>query len=161
MTLWNVMYQDWQMECCGKPFRVGDEVAWQLLVDEDERGREWQRELSEIEGPVESAGGGPVVRTGGVTVPWTGHGDWPARLRLKGLLTVERHGGKWPETVGRVRGIRIVEQRFLAGERVRGERWLRDVDVCPRWFGRGEEDGRGFRRDATGALVSLEVPGDE
>ncbi|GAA3081492.1 DUF6578 domain-containing protein [Streptomyces rectiviolaceus] len=30
MALWNVMYDDWQMECCGTPFSVGDEVAWQL-----------------------------------------------------------------------------------------------------------------------------------
>ncbi|MWA10766.1 DUF6578 domain-containing protein [Streptomyces sp. BA2] len=30
MALWNVMYEDWQMECCGTPFSVGDEVAWQL-----------------------------------------------------------------------------------------------------------------------------------
>ncbi|WP_369693106.1 DUF6578 domain-containing protein, partial [Streptomyces luteocolor] len=28
MALWNVMYDDWQMECCGEPFGVGDEVAW-------------------------------------------------------------------------------------------------------------------------------------
>ncbi|MEU6675654.1 DUF6578 domain-containing protein [Streptomyces sp. NPDC046925] len=30
MALWNVMYDDWQMECCGTPFSVGDEVTWQL-----------------------------------------------------------------------------------------------------------------------------------
>ncbi|GAA1919219.1 hypothetical protein GCM10009837_50570 [Streptomyces durmitorensis] len=30
MALWNVLYDDWQMECCGTPFSVGDEVAWQL-----------------------------------------------------------------------------------------------------------------------------------
>ncbi|MFF1375622.1 DUF6578 domain-containing protein [Streptomyces sp. NPDC058308] len=161
MALWNVMYQDWQMECCGKPFRVGDEVAWQLLVDEAGQGREWRSELTEIEGPVESAGGGPVVRLAGVTVPWTGDGSWPPRVRLRGLLSVERHGGKWPETAGLVRGIQIVEQGYLSGERVAGERWLRPVEACPKWFKRAvsteTRKGAEYRRDETGALVSLEV----
>ncbi|MEU7579136.1 DUF6578 domain-containing protein [Streptomyces sp. NPDC041068] len=159
MTLWNVMYQDWQMECCGEPFGVGDEVAWQLLVDEAVCGdAAWTGELAEISGAVESAGGGPVVRTGGVTVPWTGGGrSWPPRAVLTGLLSVERHGGKWPRTVGRVRTVHVVSQGFADGLPVAGERWLRGVPACPKWFEWGEPDGRGYRRDETGVLVSLEV----
>ncbi|MFG2497403.1 DUF6578 domain-containing protein [Streptomyces sp. NPDC048441] len=30
MALLKVMFDDWQMECCGTPFSVGDEVAWSL-----------------------------------------------------------------------------------------------------------------------------------
>lgn len=29
MALWRIKYDDWQMECCGEPFSVGDEVRWQ------------------------------------------------------------------------------------------------------------------------------------
>ncbi|MER7377082.1 DUF6578 domain-containing protein [Streptomyces lanatus] len=31
MAMWQVFYADWQMECCGTPFKVGDEVSWPLL----------------------------------------------------------------------------------------------------------------------------------
>lgn len=33
-----VWYASWQMECCGDPFAVGDEVAWTV---EDEVNDEW------------------------------------------------------------------------------------------------------------------------
>jgi hypothetical protein len=33
-----VFYEDWQMECRGTPFAVGDEVAWKLVAH-DERDR--------------------------------------------------------------------------------------------------------------------------
>ncbi|MET8689629.1 DUF6578 domain-containing protein [Streptomyces sp. NPDC004732] len=159
MTLWNVMYQDWQMECCGKPFRVGEEMTWQLLVDPAVRGPEWAAELSGIEGPVESAGGGPVVCSGGVTVPWQGDGGWPPRALLTGLLSVERHGGKWPPTVGVVRGIQVVGQGFVADSAVPGKRRLRAVDACPKWFERvgRATAGAALRWEETGVLVSLEV----
>ena len=35
MARMRVFYGDWQMECCGTPFHVGDEVGWRLVtVDE-------------------------------------------------------------------------------------------------------------------------------
>ncbi|QES41286.1 hypothetical protein DEJ49_09930 [Streptomyces venezuelae] len=153
------MYQDWQLECCGDPFAVGDEVTWQLLVDTTAPEREWAAELTEIEGPVESAGGGPVVCAGGVTVPWTGSGDWPPRLHLRGLLTVEQHGGKWPRTRGVVRGIQVVGQAYREEHLVPGKRSLRPVDSCPKRFehvGRAAA-GERLRREETGVLVELEV----
>ncbi|MFH8486069.1 DUF6578 domain-containing protein [Streptomyces longisporoflavus] len=117
MALWNVMYDDWQMECCGKPFSVGDEVAWQL-------------------------GGGPQ------------------------LYFVERHGREGPDTVGRVRSIQMVTQGFelRAGtyEPVAGERWLRPVEKCPKWFTNPVDGCReqGRFRSEVGVLVSLEVAED-
>ncbi|WP_432135707.1 MULTISPECIES: DUF6578 domain-containing protein [unclassified Streptomyces] len=30
MGMRQVFYEDWQMECCGRPFAVGDEVGWPL-----------------------------------------------------------------------------------------------------------------------------------
>ncbi|WP_405873469.1 DUF6578 domain-containing protein [Streptomyces sp. NBC_00005] len=37
MGLWHVFYAGWQMECCGTPLAVGDEVSRPLLpADADE-----------------------------------------------------------------------------------------------------------------------------
>ncbi|MET8243326.1 DUF6578 domain-containing protein [Streptomyces sp. NPDC005202] len=40
MGLWRVFYEGWQMECCGRPFSVGEEVGWPLapLDPEDAPG---------------------------------------------------------------------------------------------------------------------------
>ncbi|MGW5540088.1 DUF6578 domain-containing protein [Streptomyces sp. NPDC003998] len=35
-----VLYEDWQMECCGTPFAVGDEVSWPLVAYDAEAVRE-------------------------------------------------------------------------------------------------------------------------
>ncbi|MEV6049471.1 DUF6578 domain-containing protein [Streptomyces sp. NPDC052107] len=35
-----VFYEDWQMECCGTPFAVGDEVSWKLVAYGAEAVRE-------------------------------------------------------------------------------------------------------------------------
>ncbi|MFI1361835.1 DUF6578 domain-containing protein [Streptomyces griseochromogenes] len=36
MPMMKVFYEDWQMECCGRPFSVGDEVGWRLAgLDEE------------------------------------------------------------------------------------------------------------------------------
>ncbi|MGH4027885.1 DUF6578 domain-containing protein [Actinomycetota bacterium Odt1-20B] len=213
MALWHVRYDDWQMECCGTPFSVGDEVAWPLLLAE--RGQlsdpvGWEGELSVVEGLVEKVedfddeadldeesddeeeddeddeddedegdgddddeggdrGWVAVVRDRGLTVCWGADDPLPERVRLTGLLSVERHGAQWPRTVGRVRAIHVVSEGFAEthpGSRtyevVPGERRLRSVDTCPKWFKSHEDqgqvrDGRGYRHDETGVLVELEV----
>ncbi|MFF3410671.1 DUF6578 domain-containing protein [Streptomyces sp. NPDC002742] len=55
MGRWWVFYADWQMECCGTPFSVGDEVSWPLLLGDadDVLGGGWSEELSEIAATVE------------------------------------------------------------------------------------------------------------
>ncbi|WPO74174.1 DUF6578 domain-containing protein [Streptomyces sp. KN37] len=110
-----------------------------------------------------------VVQAHGITVPWNRPAPSPPEpVRLTGLLTVERHGGRWPDTVGRVRAIHIVTQGFAEtaeGSRtyqpVPGERWLRPVESCPKWFQAEERSrttqGPGYRREETGVLVELEV----
>ncbi|MEU7482378.1 DUF6578 domain-containing protein [Streptomyces sp. NPDC042319] len=120
-----VFYEDWEMECCGTPFSVGDRVSWALNPTTD-----------------------PM---------W----DW----------TVNNHGPgpDDPDSVtGLVRSIQLVTEGYRrpAGshtyEPVPGERDLRPVRKCPKWFadGRGgEPDGRPEHRMAeSGVLVELEVP---
>ncbi|MFD3615776.1 DUF6578 domain-containing protein [Streptomyces sp. NPDC058676] len=184
MGLWHVFYPDWQMECCGTPFSLGEEVSWPLLLsDADEvLGGGWHDQLSKIVGPVADIRGEEgavrVVReeTGLLValrqhpvglVPAQEPGEGEARpgdrIRAVGLLTVETHGSAGlPEVRGRVRAIQVVTQGFAdpapgsgAWEPVPGERSLRSVDTCPKWFGGGRS-----RSDA-GAVVTLDVPGTD
>ncbi|MET8471047.1 DUF6578 domain-containing protein [Streptomyces sp. NPDC006422] len=52
MTMWNVWYDDWQMECCGTPFSVGDEVAWPLRPQNGEDPGEFRVETHGDDWPV-------------------------------------------------------------------------------------------------------------
>ncbi|MET7915074.1 DUF6578 domain-containing protein [Streptomyces avermitilis] len=174
MGRWYVYYEDWQMECCGTPFSVGDEVSWPLLLmdADDMLAGDWERELSRIVGSVEAVPDeyGDVFRTlragppGGLGLTAALNADAvddsgpePAEpIRRVGLLTVERHGGKWPETTGRVRAIHLVHQQYaalapgsLTREPVPGTRSLEAMTSCPKWFGEGR----------SGVLVELDVPG--
>ncbi|MER5942737.1 DUF6578 domain-containing protein [Streptomyces sp. NPDC001928] len=182
MGLWHVFYADWQMECCGTPFKVGDEVSWPLLfqTSEDVLGGGWHDQLTRIAGQVEDLAGdlagddeGPVRvlrEENGLVVALHGHpvdsaadeeaGDVRPghRLRLAGLLTAEFHGDAVPVTSGRIRAIQVLEQGFAetspgswTREPVPGERSLRSVRECPKWFADAE----------AGVLVTLEVPGTD
>lgn len=175
MGLWHVIYEDWQMECCGTPFSVGDEVSWPLLLKDADWvfGGGWHDQLSEVAGPVEDVGGVRVVREGtGLTVALAANPDDEEDRRPKpgdhirsvGLLSVERHGATWPEVRGRVRAVQVLSQAYAetapasrTWEPVAGERRLRLVERCPKWFAEGaEEHGRQWRE--AGVVVTLEVP---
>ncbi|MGW0738117.1 DUF6578 domain-containing protein [Streptomyces sp. NPDC002851] len=39
MELLRVEYESWQLECCGKPFAVGDEVTWPITRDPERPDR--------------------------------------------------------------------------------------------------------------------------
>ncbi|NUP17412.1 MAG: hypothetical protein HOZ81_15165 [Streptomyces sp.] len=131
MGLWHVFYESWQMECCGTPFRVGDEVSWplQLRDADDVCGGGWPDRLTESAGRSQ---GRP------------------------GLHTAEFHGDpELPGTRGRVRAIQVVAPVWaemapgaLTRVPVPGERSLRSVRECPKWFADAD----------AGALVTLEVP---
>ncbi|UUA09072.1 MULTISPECIES: DUF6578 domain-containing protein [Streptomyces] len=165
MGLWHVFYADWQMECCGTPFSVGDEVSWPLLLLDpaDVYGGGWHDQLTKVAGPVEHVGGVRVVREeSGLTVALGGQ---PRRAtRSVGLLSVERHGASWPQVTGRVRAVRVLSQGYAEtppGSRswqpVPGERSLRAVERCPKWFADGDaEQGRRWRE--SGVMVALESP---
>ncbi|MFH8405989.1 DUF6578 domain-containing protein [Streptomyces sp. NPDC018019] len=137
-----VFYPDWEMECCGTPFSVGDEIAW-TLVHED-------------------------VAPGDAAV-------WADCLDERGRLRVATRHGPAPEkgsgapvVAGRVRSIQVVMAGYRAGERVPGERWLRPVERCPKWFARrvtaepeaapGAGPGdRSYHRDECGVIVEVAV----
>ncbi|MGX1565330.1 DUF6578 domain-containing protein [Streptomyces sp. NPDC055506] len=163
MGLWHVFYADWQMECCGTPFSVGDEVNWPLLLldADDAYGGGWHDQLTEVAGPVEHVGGVRVVREEtGLTVALGGEPQgW---IRSVGLLSVERHGASWPQVTGRVRAVHVVTQGYAetppgsrSWEPVPGERRLRAVDQCPKWFADDAAE-RGHRRRESGVVVTLE-----
>ncbi|GAA3805531.1 DUF6578 domain-containing protein [Streptomyces phyllanthi] len=182
MGLWRVFYADWQMECCGTPFSVGDEVSWPLLLtdSDDVLGGGWYHELSELSSEVERVSDGGVIRLlraddGLVAAlhedPVDESGPGPDQwIRSVGVLTVERHGARWPETSGRVRAVHLVRQGYAETARgsrdwepVPGERSLEAVEGCPKWFA-DKEDGRtamgaAHRLVTAGVLVDLDVPG--
>ncbi|MFB6845042.1 DUF6578 domain-containing protein [Streptomyces sp. NPDC056373] len=180
MGLWHVYYEDWQMECCGTPFSVGDEVSWPLLlVDPDTvLGGGWHDQLSEVTGSVEDVGGVRTVR-GESGLPVALGADYGAEgglrpepgspTRWAGLLSVERHGAKWPEAGGLVRAVQVLTQTWAetepgsrSYEPVAGKRGLRPVDRCPEWFKETEAeraaDGRARSSRESGVVVTLDVP---
>ncbi|MET9828768.1 DUF6578 domain-containing protein [Streptomyces sp. NPDC006385] len=146
MGLWHVFYADWQMECCGTPFSLGDEVSRPLLLGaaDDMLGGGRHAQLTEIAGPVEDVrGDAGAVRVVRVVRDETG-------------LTAETHGHPdLPEPRGRVRAIQILPQGFAetppgsgTPEPVPRERSLRSSSTCPTWF----PDA------AAGVIVAPEVP---
>ena len=189
MGLWHVFYEDWQMECCGTPFSVGDEVSWPLLLLDPDTvlGGGWRDQLSEVAGPVEDVGGVRMVREEtGLPVALGAGPDAEedrrpkpgSRTRSAGLLSVERHGARWPEAGGRVRAVQVLTQTWAetapgsrSYEPVAGRRGLRAVERCPRWFTETETetetedeptaDGRGRRSRESGVVVTLDVPGTD
>ncbi|MEV5439499.1 DUF6578 domain-containing protein [Streptomyces sp. NPDC052682] len=155
MGLWHVFYEDWQMECCGRSFSVGEEVRWPVLLDDadDVLGGGWDDALTSIAGPA-------VVR---LEVP-AGDGS-----RHAGLLRVERHGDTWPELRGRVRAVQVVIQAYdrtppgsSCWQPVPGQRRLRPVERCPKWFSAPAPEapaaGGERRWSQAGAMATLEVP---
>lgn len=180
MGLWQVFYEGWQMECCGTPFAVLDEVSWPLLLDDADGvlGGGWHDRLTRLVGSVEEVpdAEGDAVRVlreeTGLTVTLGGEPGADARpgdrIRLTGLLTVERHGGAGPKVSGRVRAVQVVTQTYeetAPGSRswhpVPGERRLRSVEHCPKWFTDGAPDERGRRSVEAGVMATLEVPGTD
>ena len=84
-----VWVADWEMQCCGVPFSVGQKVEW-LLSTEDPAGNEW---LDAVLGPDQAArvtasydhhsGGSPSEQTGVVRAINAVH----CRYRLVGNKT--------------------------------------------------------------------------
>ncbi|MGW2520953.1 DUF6578 domain-containing protein [Streptomyces sp. NPDC001617] len=180
MGLWQVYYEGWQMECCGEPFAVGEEVRWPLQFHDadDVLSGGWSEELSRLAGPVEEVPdgeGGPPVRVlrdeTGLTAALFGEQGADAgpgdRIRRVGMLTVERHSGEWPEARGRVRAIRLVTQVYEETEPGStswrpasgpGTRRLRSIGTCPKRFRDSTHEAEGREGMEAGVLVTLEVP---
>lgn len=165
MAVLPVFVEDWQHECCGDDFAVGDTVAWRLLLIGDPDGSwGWPDELlSEFHptGRREFDGGEIVTVSGGLQIavdPSAGAG-----AVVRGSLREEHHGGV-PEDVrpveGVVRRLRVVRQQH----RRRGREWspvagaveLHDVAEMPGSFGGWAPEGR-EAWVAIGAVADLEL----
>ncbi|WP_244201916.1 DUF6578 domain-containing protein [Streptomyces diastatochromogenes] len=156
MALMRVFYEDWQMECCGKPFSVGQEVGWRLVaVDGKETGNgHWQG----AEAWVENHGGPKHKTVGQVRAIDVVHQEYAAHHDPRADEPAVLADLK-PGTV-------VIRGTGRALEPVPGARTLEPVDSCPKWFGDFEEEEQPPRkvpyrvRRAVGALVTLEVPDD-
>ena len=170
-----VWVADWQYQCCGEAFTVGDAVAWQLAVDEEDwLGRAlgdhapaWAAALPVLGRMVSGAATGAVVGAGGLRVYVPGDdtdpapGGDPAGVRRVRLLVEDHHAGvpeEVPATRGTVRAVRLVRLRYRLDEA--GKVWLpvpgdvavEHVHAAPHWP-EEEVEGRGF----AGFLVDLDV----
>ncbi|MER6027893.1 DUF6578 domain-containing protein [Streptomyces sp. NPDC001851] len=148
-----VFYEDWQMECCGTPFAVGEEVAWKLVAYDAENIREGLGYGAEAW--VENHGGPDEETVGRVRAielvqqEHLAHTDQRALARIRRALADRESEGT------------VILPSPYSMEAVPGAYTLEPVDTCPKWFER-EEPGSGpgphrIRR-ATGALVTLDAP---
>ncbi|WP_330340447.1 DUF6578 domain-containing protein [Streptomyces sp. NBC_00557] len=155
-----VFYEDWQMECCGTPFAVGDEVAWRLVAHDAEDIRQgWGYGAG---ARVEHHGAGPDdddtdrARTTGrvhaIELVRQEHLAYTDRRALERLDRAQAGDGGKP----------VILPSPYQMEAVPGAHTLQAVDRCPKWFER-EEPGRSPGphrvRHAVGVLVTLDVPG--
>ncbi|WP_327297998.1 MULTISPECIES: DUF6578 domain-containing protein [unclassified Streptomyces] len=129
MTVWQVVYADWEMECCGTPFSVGDEVTWTV-------------------GPY--GGVGPGLPGGTLCVSNHGMGGplaEPLTARVRSIRVVTEEFAETPDGSG----CEPVPGRLALRSVRRCPKWFsREAD------GAG---GPGHDRRATGVLVELERPG--
>ncbi|WP_405781263.1 DUF6578 domain-containing protein [Streptomyces sp. NBC_00859] len=132
MTVWQVVYADWEMECCGTPFSVGDEVTWTV-------------------GP--HGGVGPDVPEGALCVSNHSMGGSEAEqvtayVRSIQVMTVEFAQASGTSVYEPVPGrLRLRPVR-------RCPKWFsREADRT------GGPDRPGHESRATGVLVELEGPG--
>ncbi|MEU0003652.1 DUF6578 domain-containing protein [Streptomyces sp. NPDC006314] len=150
MALTRVFYEDWQMECCGTPFAVGDRVAWKLVsVDTHTPQGEYYGAGSWVENH-----GGPDHETVG-------------RVRSIDLVHQEYLAHHDPRAVEHPEpepGTVIFRGTGRKLEPVPGAPTLETVDGCPKWFDGFEDEEQPPRRvpyrvrRAVGVLVTLEVP---
>ncbi|MDQ6914606.1 MAG: hypothetical protein M3155_02195 [Actinomycetota bacterium] len=140
--------QDWQIDCCGDRFAVGDEVEWTLMLAPEDSSWDWPPEIAVELEPTEQREArhelgewGRIVTVAGTEVAVPDYGD-ASQQRLRGIL-IEDHHGTVPDdlvaTCGVVRRIRVVRQEFhstghQAGCQISGTVALRDVDRVPDAF---------------------------
>src|SRR3954470_20066291 len=110
MVLKHVLYEGWQMECCGEPFSVSDEVTWRVMPVEPGDMRRWGWDGKEYDGLLR------VEHHGG---------RWPATTgRVRAIHLVHQ---EYAETAPGSRSFAPVP----------GKRSLEPADSCPKWFERG------------------------
>ncbi|MEU2058983.1 DUF6578 domain-containing protein [Streptomyces sp. NPDC013455] len=147
MARTRVFYEDWQLQCCGTPFAVGDEVAWRLVAVD---GREPPDGHHGAAAWVENHGGPGRATTG----------------RVRAIELVHQEHTVHPRPVPPVPddvepGTVVFRKPPYTLEAVPGAVTLESVDRCPRWFEEEEPDpgaGPGRVRRTRGALVTLDIP---
>jgi len=170
-----VFVSSWQMECCGTPFKLGEQAQWRLLfVDAGRSGSEPVEHHGELTAHAElfswdlgEPGRTDIRLTAGAAILY-----WSAADAIAGMVTLtggvhEDHHADVPEdfpiTTGVVRRIRV-ETRDYREDPPGSRGWVyansiatyRDVSVSPKWF--ADVPGEAGRtRAETGVLVELEV----
>lgn len=160
--------QDWQLECCGDPFAVGDRVEWTLQFLTQETNTTPAEFF--ITGRPECAA---AAHAGDCTPGFVATLDhalsvWmpveePPDVALRGFLMEEHHGGvpnDLTPVLGVVRRIRLVTQRY---KNLGGKTWApassiaeyRELTASPDSFHRGLE--RHPTQVDIGLLIDLEV----
>ncbi|MEU4032919.1 DUF6578 domain-containing protein [Streptomyces collinus] len=154
MALMRVFYEDWQMECCGSPFGVGEEVAWKLVAYD---GKDRRRGTGHgAEAWVENHGGPDRETVGRVRAIDLVHQEF--------LAHHDPRAGEAEELADLPPGTLVFRSTGRRLKPVPGPPTLEPVHSCPRWFNAFEEEEQPPRRvpfrvrRAVGVLVALEVP---
>ncbi len=176
VSVWPVFIDSWQQQSGGRPFAVGDEVEWTVvLVDGREHG--WPDELlvdARVElqqHPERLPRPGSIAVSGGVQAWWEGSEPAGTVLELRGALVEDHHSLGLVYSRGTVRRIQVVTQCYEPSPNgalmATWDGWqARDVDFSPPLFRRDVQllperrDGwhAGIVESAeTGLLVSLEA----
>ncbi|MFH9083488.1 DUF6578 domain-containing protein [Streptomyces sp. NPDC017673] len=146
-----VYYADWQMECCGRPFAVGDEVAWRLVPAGEEDDCYGATAWVENHGGPDEETVGRVDAVELVHQQYVVHTDPRARERVDRALDPDEEPG----------GLVLLPSPYR-WEPVPGAHVLEPVAACPKWFAEehpGPGPGPRRIRRTTGALVTLDVTG--
>jgi len=166
-----VYVDGWQLECCGKPFAVGDSVAWslELRIDTgvlpDDCCVDDSRVKPDTRGTADGHLPGANASVDGMAVWSAPDEDMRTSIRQRHLLTADWHGGvpeELPASSGVVRRIRLVTQPY---ESTDGIEWvpapiepeLSDLDRSPSQFRFHRPPETRLAPNETGLVVDLDV----
>lgn len=161
-----VLVDDWQFECCGAPFTIGDAVSWTLeLIDGTCYPEAFQVTLDghlvELDPgpPFGPEGISRAVRSGQLTAAVRSAGDPP----FSGVLHEDHHDelpDSLPPTRGLVTSIAVRTERFTIEGRtwtpIPGSATTRAVQRTPETFDSGTSSGTTGQCE-TGLVVGLRV----
>jgi hypothetical protein len=180
-----VLLESWQIECCGTPPGVSDQVSWTLVLApaggaaQDERAevgfelvaRPWPLGPGATSGLRFDPGDEWPTRldAGGLHVFWRAPAPQRGQVAVTGRLLADHHGAvpdRFPPTVGTVTRVRVRTRAYVPrpdSPRTlvpRGTPRYRDVDRAPDRYAR--RDARGWIEEEDAVLVDLAVgrPGD-
>ncbi|MER5973994.1 DUF6578 domain-containing protein [Streptomyces sp. NPDC002055] len=173
MAIWKIHYPSWEMECCGTPFSVGDEVAWivQLESPDDLTPGLWDDCYSEVEGVLHPLTGedgpGAVLRAGGLTALWAAPPPYPAEPSQAVGSPQAAEARQVAESWQTAEPPQAVAAPYPPRARLTGLLSVNDhgpePEVVPQTTGRVRAIHvvtRGFRETAPGSRTLVPVPGE-